>query len=95
MCFVGIVFAVNSVGRESPNCFGSSRHTLRPQRRRTGQVDVTQLPLKLAPPSKCMNVSDKILGRAIQNYSRVQDGTNIRVSDLAYADGLVLLTNNY
>ncbi len=42
-----------------------------------------------------MNVSDKILGRAIQYYSRVQAEANIRVSDLAYADGLVLLTNNY
>ncbi len=36
-----------------------------------------------------------ILGQALQCYPGVQVGTNVHVSDLAYADDIVLVSINY
>ncbi len=36
-----------------------------------------------------------ILGQALQDYPGVQVGANVRVSDLAYADDIVILSSSY
>ncbi len=36
-----------------------------------------------------------VLGQALQGYPAVQDGPNVHVSHLAYADHIVLLSNSY
>ncbi len=38
---------------------------------------------------------DCILGQALQGYPGVQAGTNVHVSGLGIADGIVLFSNNY
>ncbi len=40
-------------------------------------------------------IIDWTLGQALQGYPGVQVGTNVHVSDLAYADDIVSLSNNY
>ncbi len=38
---------------------------------------------------------DWILGQALQDYPGVQDGANVHMSDLAYADEIVMLSSSY
>ncbi len=38
---------------------------------------------------------DWILGQALQDYPGVQVGANVHVSDLAYADDIVILSRSY
>ncbi len=40
-------------------------------------------------------IIDWILGQALQDYPGVQVGANVHVSDLAYADNIVLLSSSY
>ncbi len=40
-------------------------------------------------------IIDWVLGQALQGYAAVQDGTKVHVSDLAYADHIMLLSNSY
>ncbi len=40
-------------------------------------------------------IIDWILDQALQDYPEVQVGTNVRVSDLAYADDIVILSSSY
>ncbi len=40
-------------------------------------------------------IVDRILRQALQNYPGVQVGANVHVSDLAYADDIVVLTSSY
>ncbi len=46
-------------------------------------------------PTLLNYVIDWILGRALQNYPGVQVGANVHVSDLAYADDIVILSSSY
>ncbi len=41
------------------------------------------------------NIIDWILGQALQDYPGVQVGANVHVSDLAYADYIVILSSSY
>ncbi len=40
-------------------------------------------------------IIDYILGQTLQGYAGVHVGTNVHVSNLAYADEIMLLSNNY
>ncbi len=40
-------------------------------------------------------IIDWILGQALQDYSGVQVGATVHVSDLAYADDIVILSSSY
>ncbi len=40
-------------------------------------------------------IIDWILGKALQNYPGVQVGANVQVSDLAYAEDIVILSSSY
>ncbi len=42
---------------------------------------------------KC--IIDLILGQVLQGYPGVQIGANVHVSDLAYTDGVVILSSSY
>ncbi len=49
----------------------------------------------LLPTTLFNYIIDWILGQALQGYPGVQVGANVHVSDLAYADDIVLLSNSY
>ncbi len=40
-------------------------------------------------------IIDWMLGQAVQDYPGVQVGANVHVSDLAYADEIVILSSTY
>ncbi len=40
-------------------------------------------------------IIDWILGQALQDYTGVQVGANVHVSDLAYADDIVILSSGF
>ncbi len=46
-------------------------------------------------PTLFNNMIDLILGQALQDYPRVQVGANIHVLDLAYTNGVVILSSSY
>ncbi len=46
-------------------------------------------------PSFFNNIIDWILGQALQDYPGVQVGANIHVSDLAYAENILILSSSY
>ncbi len=78
---------------------------MRPPRRRSEQCGGDSLTFEirssvgqgwaLLPTTLFNNIIDWILGQALQGYSGVQVGANVHVSDLAYADDIVLLSNSY
>ncbi len=45
-------------------------------------------------PTLFSYIIDRILGKALQNYQEVQVGANVHVSDLAYADDIVILSSS-
>ncbi len=47
------------------------------------------------PPTLSYYIIDWILRQALEDYPRVQVGTNVYVSDLAYADDIVILSSSY
>ncbi len=46
-------------------------------------------------PTDFKHMIDWVLGQTLQGYSGVQVSTNTHVSDLGYADDIVLLNNSY
>ncbi len=66
-------------------------------------MGATQWPLRFAPafdkdvlsPTLFNYIIDLIFGQATQDYPRVQVRANVHVSDLAYADDIVILSISY
>ncbi len=61
-----------------------------------GHVGMTQCHLPFAlSPTLFNNIIDWILGQALQDYPGVQVGANVHVSNLAYANDIVILSSSY
>ncbi len=66
-------------------------------------MGATQCPLRFAPafdndvlsPILFTYIIHWILGQALQDYPRIQVGANVHVSDLTYADDIVILSISY